>query len=267
MKSAFSRSSAAVLGAVLLATLPVASPAKPAASVLPVDWSLAPQQIASSCAASMATLRSRSEAIVRSRSRRTFATVVLPLENASADFNDNLAAQGFLYNVSTDKSVRAASLKCSTDAGNVLSELSARPDLYRAIADAQGSGTAQGAAQQKLTALWLTAFKRSGAGLPDAQRREFVALQMKLTDAQNRFQANLGNDESTISVTAAQAQSLPPDFVAATLKKTADGGYTVPVNESTIGPFMQNESDSAARKAFYVAYNNRGGDANVKLLT
>ena len=40
----------------------------------------------------------------------------------------------------------------------------------------------------------------------------------------------------------------------------------MPVNESTVGPFLQNETDAAARKAFYVAYNNRGGDANVKLL-
>ncbi|MBV8299710.1 MAG: Zn-dependent oligopeptidase, partial [Candidatus Eremiobacteraeota bacterium] len=33
-----------------------------------------------------------------------------------------------------------------------------------------------------------------------------------------------------------------------------------------IGPFLQNETDEAARKAFYVAYNNRGGDNNVQLL-
>jgi thimet oligopeptidase len=271
MNSVFSRSCAAVLSAALLATLPLGAPAAspaaaPKAAVLTVNWALTPAQIGTSCASAIATLKKRVDALVNARSRRTFATVVLPLETASADFNDTLAAQGFLYNVSTDKAVRAASLKCSTDAGNVLSEISARPDLYRALAAAQTSGTAQGAAQQKLTQLWLTALKRSGAGLPDAQRREFVALQQKLTTAQNTFQANLGNDETTIAVTAAQAQSLPADFVAASLKKTADGGYTVPVNESTIGPFLQNETDSPARKAYYLAYNNRGGEANVKLL-
>jgi thimet oligopeptidase len=271
MNSVFSRSCAALLGAALLSTLPAGVsakaplPAASAAGVLPIDWTLPPARIASSCAASVATVRRRVDTIVRSRARRTFATVVLPLETASADFNDDLAAQGFLYNVSTDPAVRKASLKCSTDAGNVLSEIGARPDLYRALADAQASGTARGAAQTKLIQLWLTALKRSGAGLPDAQRREFVALQQKLTDAQNKFSANLGNDETTIAITAAQAQALPADFTA-TLKKTADGGYTVPVNEATVGPFLQNETDGAARKAYYVAYNNRGGDANVKLL-
>ena len=266
MKSVFSRSCAAVLSAALLGTLPLASSAKPAAAVLPIDWSLSPAKISSSCARSIAALRRRVDTIARARTRRTFASVVLPLETASADFNDDLAAQGFLYNVSTDAKVRKASLACSTDAGNVLSEIAARPDLYRALADAQASGTAKGAAQTKLTQLWLTAVKRSGAGLPDAQRREFVTLMQKVTTDQNTFSANLGNDETTIAVTAAQAQSLPSDFVAASLKPAAGGGYTVPVNESTVGPFLQNETDAAARKAYYIAYNDRGGDANVKLL-
>jgi len=268
MISAFSRSSAAVLAAALLATLPLASPAKTGGSILAIDWTLGPGQIASSCAASIATVKRRTAAIAVAPGPHTFTSVVLPLEVATADFNDDLAAQAFIYNVSTDAKVRAASLKCSTDAGNALSEIAARPDLYRALAAADAGGTARGAAQSKLSQLWLTSLKRSGAGLPDAKRREFVALQQKLTDLQNKFQANLGNDTSTIAITAAQAQSLPADFVAASLKKTTDGsGYTVPVNESTVGPFLQNETDSAARKAFYIAYNNRGGDANIALLT
>ncbi|GAC1585092.1 MAG: M3 family metallopeptidase [Candidatus Elarobacter sp.] len=265
MNSAFPRSTAALLATALLITLPLAATAKPAASVLAIDWALAPAQIASSCKTSITRFTRAVDTIARGRSARTFATVVLPLETASADFNDDLAAQGFLYNVATDAKVRAASLACSTAAGNVLSEISARPDLFKALAVAKASNTARTPADEKLTELWLTSVRRSGAGLPDAQRREFVTLSKKLTDLQNTFQANLSNDESKIVITTAQAQSLPPDFVAGTLKKTADG-YTVPVNESAVGPFLQNESDAVARKAFYVAYNNRGGQANVKLL-
>jgi thimet oligopeptidase len=266
MNSAFSRSCAAVLGAALVATLPLSAPAKPAASVLSVDWTLSPAQIASSCATSIAALKRTVDRIVMARGARSFPTVVLAIETASADLNDDLAAQGFLYNVSTDAKVRAASLKCSTDAGNAATELAARPDLYRALAAARDSHTAHGVAQLKLQALWLTNLARSGAGLRAAQRRSFVTLEQKLITAQNTFEANLGNDHSTVTITADQAQSLPPDFVAAALKKNADGGYTVPVNESTVGPFLQNETDAAARKTYYIAYNNRGGEANVKLL-
>ena len=266
MTSVFSRSSAVLLGSLLLAATPLAAPAKAADAVLAVDWSLRPAQIGSSCASEIATMKRRAEEIATARAPRTFKNVVLPLETASANFNDRLAAQGFLYEVSPDAAVRKVSLKCATDAGNALSEISARADLYRALVDAKASGTARGAAQLKLTELWLTALKRSGAGLPAPQRRAFVALQQKLTETQNAFNANLSNDHTTIAISAAQAVSLPTDFVAASLTKTADGGYTVPVNESTVGPFLQNETDQMARKAYYVAFNDRGGNANVKLL-
>ena len=241
-------------------------PRTPAAGVLTVDWSLSPAQIKRSCADSIAQVKARFDAVARARSARTFATVVLPIETASADFNDQLTAQTFLYNVSTDAKVRAASLACSTDTGNVASELNARPDLFAALKAARGSGTAHGAAQVKLTELWFTTFKRSGAGLPAAQRKTFVKLSQQLTGLQNTFVSNLSNDASTITITADQAQPLPPDFVNGALKPAPGGGYIVPVNESTVGPFLQNETDASARKAFYLAYANRGGAANVKIL-
>ncbi|HEY4439666.1 MAG TPA: M3 family metallopeptidase [Candidatus Elarobacter sp.] len=265
--SAFFRSVAALAAAVVAILVPCAAPAGPAGGVLAVDWSLSAERVTSSCKAAIAQVRRRTLAAAAVPSgKRTFASVVLPVEVATADFNDDLAAQGFLYQVSTDAKVRAASLKCSTDAGNVLTELAADPGLGKAFADAKASGTAKGAAQVKLTQLWLTAMERSGAGLPAAQRREFVNGSQILNDLQNKFQSNLADDATTITITAAQAQSLPSDFIAASLKPAAGGGYTVPVNEATVGPFMQNERDAAARKAYYVALNNRGGVANVKLL-
>jgi thimet oligopeptidase len=264
--SVFFRSEAAVLTVALLATAPIAGSARAASAVLPIAWTLSASRVTATCSSGIAAVKVRTLAVLAvPRAKRTFATVVLPVEAAAADFNDDLAAQGFLYEVAADAKVRAASLKCSTDAGNVLSELSARPDVYRAVADAAASGTAKGAAQTKLTQLWLTMLRRSGAALPPVQRREFVTHSQKLNDLQNTFGANLANDTAKIAITAAQAKSLPPDFVAGTLKATA-AGYTVPVNEASIGPFMQNEVDPDARKAYYLAYYNRGGAANVKLL-
>jgi thimet oligopeptidase len=67
-----------------------------------------------------------------------------------------------------------------------------------------------------------------------------------------------------VSISAAQAASLPADFVAG-LKK--DGtNYIVPVNESTVSTFYQNERDEAARRAYYMAYNNRQAQVNTQLL-
>ncbi|MDP9110263.1 MAG: Zn-dependent oligopeptidase, partial [Candidatus Eremiobacteraeota bacterium] len=73
------------------------------------------------------------------------------------------------------------------------------------------------------------------------------------------------NNSTTITIGAAQTQSLPADFVAK-LTKNADGTFTVPVSEATTTLFMQNQADEIARKAFYIAYNSREAAANTPLL-
>ncbi len=256
----------ALLAAVCITSI-AAVPAPPAAvSAVPlrIDWTLTPAQIAATCKAEIARANERITALTVARSAATFASVVLPLETIVADLNDDTAADQFLTNVSTDRAVRDASQACNSDESAFLSEVTARPALFAALKAARASGTASGDAQTKLSDLWLVASTRAGAGLADAKRTEFVKLSAKLSDLQNQFGANLANDATTIEITPAQTAGLPPDFVAS-FTKTATG-YTVPVNESTVQPFMQNEADESARHAFFVAFGNRGGVKNVALL-
>lgn len=229
-----------------------------------VDWNLTPAQIKASCAAQISKAQARVKSLLERRGAPTFSSVVLPLENLTADLSDATLAQWFLFQVSTSKDVRDASLNCNNDESAFLTNLDASPQLYKAIAAVKRNGKTANVYDRKLTDLWLDTFKRSGAGLPQARRLEFVKLSDQLTDLQNKFQQNLGNDDTTITITAAQAASLPGDFVAG-LKKAASG-YVVPVNESTVGAFYRNESDETARRAYYMAYNNRQGIANTQLL-
>lgn len=249
------------------ASLPPCAAAAPSAPVAPthIAWNLTPDHIKSSCASAIATAKERVKALLASRAPRTFSSVVLPLENLTSDLNDATVAQTFLLYVAQAKDVREASLNCNNDESAFFSGLQASPDIYRLLAQAKRSGTARGVYQRKLTDMWLDTFKRSGAGLPHARRLEFVKLVNQLTDLQNRFQQNLANDETTIEITGAQAAWLPADFVAG-LKKSVAGGYVVPVNESTVSTYYQNERDESARRAYYFAYNNRAAAANTPLL-
>jgi len=243
-----------------IALLPIAAPALPTA----VNWNLTAAQIDSTCAQAIARAQSRVKGLLADRGRKTFGSVVLPLENINSDLNDQTLAQWFLFEVATSKGVRDASLKCNNDESAFFTSLAASPQLYQSLAQAKRSGTARNDYERKLTDMWLDTFKRSGAALPQARRMEFVKLSNQLTDLQNKFQENLGNDETTIVITPAQAASLPPDFLAG-FKRTGDD-YVVPVNESTVGQFYTNEKDEAARRAYYFAYNNRQAPANTQLL-
>jgi len=251
--------------AALLLSQPFNASAQPAsAAASAIEWNLTPQQIASTCASAIDKAKAREHALIVNRMANTFSTVVVPLEDLTADLNDSTVAQTFLFEVAASKDVRDASLKCGTDESAFFTDLAASPALYTKVAAAKRSGTAKNAYDRKLTDLWLDTFKRSGASLSAARRAQFVKLSNQLTDLQNKFQSNLGNDATTITITPAQAASLPSDFVA-TFKKQGEN-YIVPVNESTISEFLQNEQDGAARKDMTMAYNNRQAVANTSLL-
>jgi thimet oligopeptidase len=86
-----------------------------------------------------------------------------------------------------------------------------------------------------------------------------------IADLETQFQANLGSGKAEIMIAREQAGGLKPDLLAS-LKTDADGRLVVPTNESTSTQFLANATDEAARRAFYVSLNQRGGAANVALL-
>lgn len=229
-----------------------------------LSWNLTATQIKTSCAAAIATAKAQAATLATFSGPKTFRNIAVPLENLSADLSDNTVAQTFLFFVAPDKDVRDSSEQCGNDESVFSNELQADPRIYRALLAVQKGGTARSAADAKMLYFWLDAYKRSGAALPADKRTQFVNLSNQLVDVQNRFGANLANDNTTIAIDAKQSSSLPNDFVA-TLQKTA-GDYTVPVNESTYVQFMQNQQDPAARKAFLTAYDNRQAAPNTQLL-
>jgi thimet oligopeptidase len=230
-----------------------------------MNWALTPAQIATNCAAQLAAAKTTAKRIVAVAAKHpTFKDVVVPLEDLNADLNDDLVAETTLFNVSTDPAVRKASLNCQNDVNDYSTALQAEPALYKAVAAAVARGDAKSLADRKLASLWLIALKRSGAGLPDAQRAEFVKLGQQLNSLQENFAANLANDKASIELTQAQLAGLPSDFVA-TFTRNGDK-YVVPADESTASRFMQNASNPDARKMFYMAINNAAYPANVKLL-
>jgi thimet oligopeptidase len=198
------------------------------------------------------------------KKKRTFASVIMPLENIDADANDSLAAALFLFNVSPDHAVRAASQRCGDRISAEQSALAARPALYAVVLDAAHSHTATTDAARKLTEVTVVNMRRSGAGLSESKRILFVDDAQQLTELENKFQARLSNDAAAISINDDEAKSLPPDFVAG-LRPVA-GGYAVPVDESHYLRFMRNEAGESARERFLTAFDRRGGPENVKTL-
>lgn len=222
-------------------------------------------QVTSTCDAAIARADAAVKAIVNQRSARTFQSVVLPLENATADLNDETAMDGFAAYVAIDKDVRDASNECATKEANWSNTIGADPKLERAVAAASKSGTARNVYDKKLTSLWLTSLVRSGAGLPTAKRAEFVKLSDELSKAEQQFNTNLFNADTKVVFSKAEIAGIPDAILKSAGKPNADGSWTIAVNESTY-PVEEYATAESARKKYYMAYDNIGYPANVTLL-
>jgi len=246
--------------------MPAAAPAA-GGSLLPantgVNWNLPPDQIKTTCDAAIKTARDSIKQIEATPiGQAGFNTGIKQVENTMATFNDTLVAQSILSQVAVDKTVRDASTACNEEESQFAVELGSDPFIY-ALAQL-GAATATNAYDRKLAELYMESGRRSGAGLDPATRAQTTKLFNELNDLEIAFGRALGEETITITISKAEAASLPPSFVK-TLKAEGDG-FSVPVNESTYSLFLQNQRSSAARQRFYMAYFNRGGPANVKRL-
>ncbi len=255
-----------VASLVLAVAISAVASAAPADNVrLHVKWNLSADQVKGNCLRQIATANNRVNALMASHVKPTADSILVPLENITADLGDRTVAETFLFSVSPNSEVRDASQTCSDEINAWVTEFNARPDIYRALVAINAGHTATSPYQTKLLEYYLVTFRRSGAGLGSAARKKFVSLSQQLGKLQNKFAANLANDKTTITITQDQAAGLDTDFMAQ-FTKNVDGTYTVPVNESTVTPFLRSATDPAARKSYYVAYDQRGGKANVDLL-
>ncbi len=268
----YDRLTAAALACVLLASVApatalAASATDTSAGALPADtginWNLTAAQVTSTCDAAIATAKDAIKKIEATPpAQTTFDTGVKAVENAVAAMNDALVAQSVLSQIALSKDVRDASTACNDKESQFGVGLGADPAIY-AMAQ-RGVATATNPQDKKLAELYVESGRRAGAGLNDAGRATAQKLFNQLNTLQLDYGRALGEDKSSIAISAAEAASLPDPFVK-TLTKSGDG-YTVPVNESTYGPFMENEKSGAARKRYLVTYQVRGGQANVKRL-
>jgi len=257
----------ACLVAVALATLGAApaglpTPSLPAATGL--NFHQTPQELAASCDAAIATAKAAYEKILAAPADKATFGTLQAIETGGADFNDATAVPGGLWELSPDEAVRKASGDCFQKVSNYNVEVQSDPRIYAVAEHVSTLGGVPAPAGTKLVEYYVVGGKRAGAGLDPEARKRTTALFQQLNDLELKFAQTLDNEIVTISITPAEARSLPASFVAL-LKKTAQG-YVVPVDESTYGQFMINESSSAARKRYVMVYGSRGGIQNVQRL-
>lgn len=206
--------------------------------------------------------------------KRTFKDSFEALDRSLAEYGETVARLSFMKDIHPDGAVRDAGSACEERAGKYGVAVSARKDLYLAMKGwLANAGAAPGAMdkldgeQKRLVELTMLEFKKNGLELSDADRAKLVEIRKKLTELQTKFQKNLNEDKSFITVARKDdLDGLPEDFIAAHEDPAKKGTYIITTKYPDYYPVMENCKKESTRRALQVAFMNRGGPENLKLL-
>ena len=228
-----------------------------------INWSLSAADVSAACKSSLASARERVHALeVRTDTPTTMTDGLGAVDTVVADLAEQLSAPVNLSVLAVGKDVRDAATQCNNDYSSFGVELAADPAIYK-LAQA-AVAVAKTPEDQQLAKIYIETGRRAGAGLEPATRAQVTKLLDQLNNLQIEFSRVLAEDHTSIALNETELASLPPALAGA-IKHDA-GGAHVAVNESSIGPFMENESSPVARERFLTAYARRGGVENVQRL-
>jgi Zn-dependent oligopeptidase len=189
------------------------------------------------------------------------------IEQTNADLQRMTTMPRTLQVISSDAAVRDTSVSCDKRVTALATAELADPRLYALAQHAQaelGAGGSAAAADRMLAKLYIEAGRKAGAGLDSAGRTRAVRLLQRHADLERDFSLALAGDSTTIRIPLRDTVGLDPQFLSQ-LKRAGDS-LTVRVDESTNTPFMRFQRDRSARRRYFLAYNRRGGQANVARL-
>jgi thimet oligopeptidase len=228
-----------------------------------INWSLSAADVAAACKSGLAGARERIHALeARTDTPATVAEGLGAVDTVVADLAEQLSAPVNLSVLAVSKDVRDAATQCNNDYSSFGVELAADPAIYK-LAQA-AAAIAKAPEDQQLAKIYTESGRRAGAGLEPAARAQVTKLLDQLNNLQIEFSRVLAEDHTRITLSDAELASLPPALAGA-ITHDADGAH-IAVNESSIGPFMESETSTAARERYSTAYRKRGGLENVKRL-
>jgi len=171
--------------------------------------------------------------------------------------------------VSPDKEVRDAAhagvLKIQE---TFIDLISLNIDVYHALkAYAHGNALHEALTDEQRYFLQetLADYKRHGLDLPEEKRAHVAMLLKEIAALELKFEENIAQDSSTITVSRDALHGLHQSFIE-TLKRTDDGLYVVGVDYPTYFAIMENCSVAATRKELYLAFSNRAYPDNEEIL-
>ncbi|MEN9865742.1 MAG: hypothetical protein RL748_1332 [Pseudomonadota bacterium] len=160
-----------------------------------------------------------------------------------------------------EEAVRKAAEACSLKVAALPNAYLQNPQLYARIKAVRSKDPVDLQARQDI----LLDFEDRGIALPAAKRERAKAIFDQLEQLSQDFSRNTRSMTQKLAFSAEQLKGIPQDALK-DRAKDSEGRYVFGMDYPANDAIMQNVEVEATRKAFYLAFNQRGGAENLALL-
>lgn len=235
-----------------------ASPTLPRGGV----WQPTAAEIGPQCDATIADARARIEKIKALPLKQANAKTVLSAWNALDIALEDLAGPAeLLQETHPDAKVREAAEACGLKISALPNEYLQSEALYQRVAAVKTNNAIDAMARQSI----LDDFKERGVNLAPKDRERVKAIFEQLDKLAADFNRNTRDTATKLAFSEADLKGIPANMLNGRAKD-AQGNYLFGLDypeRSAIMGFVEVES---TRQAFYMAFNQRGGQANLDIL-
>lgn len=245
-----------ILGAAALALcLSLATAAEPPRRLVPV---LDAPTISARCEPELSRLRSMAREM---ESRREAGDVLGEFNRLSIAGGDFVRPISLMSSLSPDKATRDAAKECLQKFSALTTELYQSRPLFLRVEALKPRDQIDRQYRETL----LENFDDSGASLPPDKQARVRQINEELTKLALAFRKGVDEDPTRVVITPAEAKGMPEAWVKARQRDDA-GNLVLDLEYPTVFPFLSNAESEPARQRVWVAFQNRGGVANIERL-
>ena len=182
-------------------------------------------------------------------------------DRAAIVLEDAYGPISILNSVHPDQAVRDAGDEALIAESSFMTELFQNEKFYERVRRVEPRSSAQKQLQKDL----LESFEDSGVSLPPEKRARFVEISERLTELAQEFAKHIRENPTRVRFTPEECEGAPQAWLDRQ-QRDDDGNIVVGFDSPDYVPFMLNVHDDAARKRYYVAFNNRGTPRNLEIM-
>ncbi len=203
---------------------------------------------------------------IKNEKTPTFANVFMAMDDIRNLIYTTSNNCFMLYWVSPDEGIRKKGLAAYQLMDSLSTSIYSDKAVYNKMKAVKGSAEYKTLKEHRklLVDDMMDTFERSGVNLDGEKIEKFKQLTKEISELSTTYSDNMNSSDELLILDEKAVAGLPEDFKKK--YRTEGGAYEIPIINATNETVMNNASVESTRRAFYVKFNNRAADKNLKIL-